>query len=128
MLPGVLPWPWEPHLPAGVEDLQALAHHGPEHGRLLLGDEVKTKHLLTALISPLVKGPSGLVVPQAWLHGTVENHFIAGHGECHYSEGLLLEMMENVHIAQVAGSVARGNPFLAGLFVQHDFGSGSSYA
>ena len=128
MLPGVRPWPGEPHLTAGVEDLQALAHHGPEHGRLLLRDEVKTKHLLAALVTPLVKGHGGLVVPQAWLHVTVENHLIAGHGDSHYSEGLLLEMMENVHIAQVAGCVARWNPFLAGLLVQHDFGSGSSYA
>ena len=128
VLSGVGPRPGESQLATGVEDLQALAHHGPEHGRLLLGDEVEAEDLLAALVSPLVKGLGGLVVPQARLHRTVENHLVTGLGNGHYSEGLLLEMVENVDIGHEAGSVARWNPFLANLLVQHHFGSGPSYA
>ena len=128
VLPGVQSGPGESHLTTGVQHLEALAHHRAEHGGLLLRHEVETEDLLAALISPLVEVPSGLVVPQAWPHITVENHLVTGHGDGHHSEGLLLEMMKNVDEAHEAGGEARWNPFLAGLIVQHHLSSGPSYA
>ena len=92
----MLPGHRQPQLTTGVHHLQGLAHHRAEHGGLLLGDEVEPEDLLTALISPLVKVPSGLVVPQTRPHIAVENHLVVGQGGGHYSEGLLLEMVKNV--------------------------------
>ena len=89
---------------------------------------MEPNHLFAALVPPLVKCPSGLVVPQAWRDMAVEHQLATGQGDGHYSEGLLLEMMENVNIAHGAGRVAGGDPSLVGLIVQHHIGSGSPNA
>lgn len=128
VLPGVGPRPGKSELPTGVEDLQTLTHHGAEHGGLLRGDKVKSDHLLAALVSPLVKCLRSLVVPEAWRHSTAENQLVAGQGDGHHSEGLLLELMEDVHSAHGAGRLTGGDPLLVGLIVQHHIGTSSAYA
>ena len=120
--------PRHPQLAGGVENLQALTDHRPEHSSLVVVGEVEAEDLFAGPVPPLVEVGRGLIVPHASPEAAVEHHLTGGQSHGHHAEGEILEMVQQIDVAHGVCVVAGRNPFLSCLVIQHHVGSGSGDA